>query len=260
MKLSLAIEPGRATHDSTPSAGPNFGSRMKSFDALSPSIDPLGDCAAIVSWPNAGRDIISTRIQQLAEAIQQRWRPGLEGVVPAFVTLTLHYNPTEIRWADVRNLISASLTVAMDSQCPNRPVIEIPVCYGERFAPDLADLATQCGLSIDEVIRQHSSGDYSVRMIGFSPGFPYLAGLPEQLAMPRRSSPRLRVPAGSVAIGGNQTGVYSMETPGGWHIIGRTPTKLFLPECDPPCLLRAGDRVRFIPIEASDFPKQQEPS
>jgi len=225
---------------------------------MNPSIQPLGDSAAIITWPDALDDQIPDLIQQLAMAIRSCQTRGLAGNVPAFASLTLHYDPTRLLWHEVLELIQNSLLSMTSELRQSARLVAIPVCYDAEFALDLSEVAALHGMTVDEVVRLHSGADYTVRMIGFSPGFPYLAGLPEQLATPRRSNPRLNVPAGSVAIGGRQTGIYSLETPGGWQIIGRTPARLFRPEHDPPCLLSAGDRVRFVPISRSDFSNQQD--
>ena len=138
-----------------------------------------------------------------------------------------------------------------------REVVErrvvIPVCYGGAEGPDLAAIGAAHGLTADEVVALHSGAEYFVSAVGFAPGFPYLGGLPAALHTPRRPTPRTRVPAGSVAIGGALSGVYPFETPGGWHLIGRTPLRLFNPQGRPPALLQAGDRVRFRPITADEF-------
>jgi inhibitor of KinA len=134
--------------------------------------------------------------------------------------------------------------------------IEIPVCYGGIYGEDLQAIAHSRGLSADEVIALHCGATYHVHMLGFVPGFAYLGGLDARLATPRRDTPRPRVPAGSVAIAGEQTAVYPLETPGGWQIIGRTPLQLFTPEATPPSLLNAGDSVRFVPISAQEFEAQ----
>nr|WP_255669250.1 5-oxoprolinase subunit PxpB [Buttiauxella sp. A2-C1_F] len=125
--------------------------------------------------------------------------------------------------------------------------IEIPVIYGGSFGPDLAEVAGHCGLSASQVVELHSSVDYIVYFLGFQPGFAYLAGLAPTLYMPRRAEPRLMVPAGSVGIGGSQTGIYPLATPGGWQLIGQTPVRLFNPADDVPTLLAPGDTVRFVP-------------
>src|SRR5262249_10853589 len=128
-----------------------------------------------------------------------------------------------------------------------------PVCYDSDFAPDLQAVANHCRLSPNDLIACHSSGRYQVRCVGFTPGFPYLNGLPKQLAMPRRATPRTRVPAGSVAIGGRQTGIYPLSSPGGWNLIGRTPLQIFDARRESPALLRIGDNVTFKVISAKEF-------
>jgi len=130
---------------------------------------------------------------------------------------------------------------------PDSRAIEIPVVYGTAAGPDLGEVARHAGLTEKQVVELHSSADYVVWFLGFQPGFPYLGGLPEQLATPRRAEPRLQVPAGSVGIGGSQTGIYPLATPGGWQLIGHTSLPLFDPARDEPVLLRPGDTVRFIP-------------
>jgi inhibitor of KinA len=138
--------------------------------------------------------------------------------------------------------------------------IEIPVCYGGAFGPDLAVVAAQARLSLEEVIARHAAPNYLVHMIGFAPGFPYLGGLDARLATPRKAAPRPLVPAGSVGIAGGQTGIYSLPTPGGWQLIGRTPLRLFDPARSQPSLLRAGLRLRFVPISKAEFQRLQHES
>lgn len=144
----------------------------------------------------------------------------------------------ELEWAKVQE----------QPEAPPRTV-NIPVHYGGWWGPDLEEVAALCGIAPAEWIRQHSAAEYRVLMIGFVPGFPYLDGLPEQLAVDRLPTPRLRVPAGSVAVGGSQTGIYPLESPGGWRLVGRTPLSLFRSDHVEPSLLRTGDRVRFVPVE-----------
>ncbi|PYK18882.1 MAG: hypothetical protein DME55_05810 [Verrucomicrobia bacterium] len=132
-------------------------------------------------------------------------------------------------------------------------LVEIPVCYDREFALDIDDVARRAAISPDEVIRLHSAAEYRVACIGFVPGFPFLAGLPKELATPRRDVPRKQIPPGSVGIGGAQTGIYPLRSPGGWNLIGRTPLRLFDPQKNPPALLRAGERVRFHKITRDEF-------
>lgn len=217
------------------------------------SIQPLGDAAATVVWGDVSESEVVDEVQELEQSLKTRWRPGYECIVPAFDSLTLHYSPLVLSWSEVSRHIEEAIASGSEQPRRTQRVVQIPVCYDSEVAMDLGELAAIHQLSVEDVIRIHSAAEYSVRMIGFSPGFPYLSGLPEALATPRRSTPRLRVPAGSVAIGGNQTGIYSLETPGGWHVIGRTSVAMFRPDLDPPCLLKAGDRVRFIPISMREF-------
>ena len=133
--------------------------------------------------------------------------------------------------------------------------VEIPVCYDPEFGPDLGLVAKQAKLTPEEVIKRHGKPEYLVYLVGFAPGFPYLGGLPKELHTPRHAKPRMVVPPGSVGIGGQQTGIYPLATPGGWNLIGRTPVRLFRPEENPPVLLRAGDQVKFRAISREEFAK-----
>jgi inhibitor of KinA len=187
--------------------------------------------------------------------------------VPAFASVTVHYDPAHVapgndRHASPYARMVASLTrqlapIRADS-LPEPEIIEIPVCYGGGFGPDLDEVSARHGLSSDEVVRIHSSATYLVYMVGFMPGFAYLGGLPSEIATPRRSSPRTAVPVGSVGIGGQQTGVYPTESPGGWNLIGRTPVRMFDLTRDTPSLLATGDRVRFQPISIEEFTQWRE--
>ena len=151
----------------------------------------------------------------------------------------------------MQSLLPAAQLLAAD-YAPG-PLVEIPVCYGGDFGPDLAAVARHAGLSEAAVVELHSAAEYLVYMVGFAPGFPYLGGLDARLAMPRRPAPRPLVPAGAVGIAGAQTGIYSLPTPGGWQLIGRTPRRLFDAARTPPSLLQAGSRLRFVPISEVDF-------
>lgn len=179
---------------------------------------------------------------------------GLLDITPAYTTVHVAFSPDALTnaaatEADVRESLNTPSRVVAE---PTR-TIEIPVCYGGDFGPDLAELATARGLTADEVIRRHSDAAYAVHFLGFSPGFAYLYGLPESLATPRRTTPRARVPANSIGIAGAQTGVYPQATPGGWNLIGRTPRAMFDAARAEPGLLRVGDAVRFVPISPDDF-------
>ena len=174
--------------------------------------------------------------------------PGLGEPLPTYRSLLLHYDPLRLSFAEVTALVEEALTRVEGRARPEPRLVEIPTCYGGEFGPDLEFVARHNGLSPEEVMRFHSSSLYPVYMLGFSPGFAYLGGLPHAIAAPRLSTPRTLVPAGSVGIAGEQTGIYPIATPGGWRLIGRTPLKLFDPYRDPPALLRPGDKVRFVII------------
>lgn len=179
----------------------------------------------------------------------------VQTIHPAYNSILVTFDPMNIvpeeMLAMVQSIVQQKDTVTLSE--PRR--VEIPVCYEEAFAPDLMDVAKHNELTIEEVIHIHSSPEYLVYFMGFSPGFPYLGEMPDEIATPRLQTPRLKVPAGSVAIGGRQTGIYPVASPGGWRLIGRTPLKLFSPEKNPPTLLQMGDQVRFVPITKNEFDK-----
>lgn len=209
-------------------------------------IYPFGDSALVCEAPAPATLACQERIWALALAVRE-W-PNVVEVVPGMNNLTIVFDP---RSADLEARAS-ELSAAWNGVVGVRPSarqIEIPVRYGGADGPDLMAVADYTKLSIEELARRHASADYVVFFVGFQPGFAYLGGLDPSLHMPRRAVPRLEVPAGSVGIGGEQTGVYPAASPGGWQLIGRTPTVLFDPAGDPPSLLAPGDRVRFTVLE-----------
>jgi len=176
---------------------------------------------------------------------------GLRGVVnlhPAYASVLMDFDPRLTHAARLEEEIAQALERTAQVPLPPPRTVEIPVCYGGEFGPDLEDVASHHGMAPERVVELHSGAAYLVYFLGFSPGFPYLGGLPEDLATPRLPVPRKLVPAGSVAIGGSQTGVYPLASPGGWRLIGRTPLRLFRPDDPEPTLLRMGDRVLFRPL------------
>lgn len=214
---------------------------------------PAGDSALVVEFSAEISPAITARVHALARALEDQGRPGLGEAVPTYRSLLLRYDPLTLSYAEVCSLAADALACSqIGEESSSRPV-EIPTVYGGDFGPDIGFVAAHNGLTPDDVIRLHSAATYTVAMLGFAPGFPYLSGLPTRLATPRLSTPRQAVPAGSVGIAGSQTGIYPSATPGGWQLIGRTPLALFDPRRDPPALLRPGDRVRFVPIPAEEF-------
>lgn len=211
-------------------------------------IDALGDSALVLRLPAAIDEATNERVHALAAWIVANIRHGILDLVPAYHTLTVHYHPWRYGFEELAERIRAAEPETVQAAFRARTV-SIPVCYDPRLGPDLPALAAHCRLSEDEVVRRHSGADYRVFFLGFKPGFAYLGGLHASLYMPRHDTPRLRVPAGAVGIGGAQTGIYPDSSPGGWQLIGRTPLRLFDPEQTPPSLLQAGDHVRFEPID-----------
>lgn len=221
-------------------------------------LEPLGDSAVVATLGTGIDGALLDSVLGFAAAVGAARRRGITDVVPAYATVTAFYDPLQFAeapadaYAEVcRFLESCQGRPAGDGPAPR--AFEIPVCYGGDFGPDLALVAERRGLSAQEAAALHCGASYLVHAIGFTPGFPYLGGLPEKLHTARRATPRTHVPAGSVAIGGGQAGVYPIESPGGWQIIGRTPKALFRPREQPAALLRPGDKVRFRSIQASEF-------
>lgn len=229
-------------------------------------ITPLGDSALVVRVREASPDpneASSGAVLAALDKIRNAQIPGVTEAAAAYTTIAVFYDPARVAAAGIEpeavfEWIARQIRQAVSGGSRGRAKIEsrlikIPVCYDPEFAFDLDEVARQAALSTKKVVDLHRDAEYRVNCIGFTPGFPFLSGLPAKLATPRRAAPRKEIPAGSVAIGGKQTGVYPIKSPGGWNVIGRTPLKLFDPTKDPPALLRAGDRVQFRSITRSEF-------
>lgn len=223
-------------------------------------VEPLGDSALIIRMAE------ETSLRAVRTAVRQLEAAAIRGVIelaPAYTTIGVFFDPARIEPATLNASSFDILTTRIQSVLNAAafetesevaaPVVEVPVCYDRAFAPDLGDVAVHAALTEDEVVRRHSSAAYRVSCVGFTPGFPYLRGLPEELATPRRATPRTEIPAGSVAIGGAQTGIYPRKSPGGWNVIGRTPLRLFDVRREPPALFQTGDQVRFRQISREEF-------
>jgi inhibitor of KinA len=223
---------------------------------------PLGDRAIHIQLGSSIDEATHRRVRAVCTRLDAYPVPGLLEYVPAFASVVVHYEPLAV---DARAAPDASpgacMVASLERALRDLPdealeaprIVEIPVCYGGDLGPDLEDLARTHAMTPDDVVRRHTEPDYLVYMLGFMPGFAYLGGLDPALVTPRRAVPRTHVPALSVGIGGSQTGVYPLESPGGWHLIGRTPQPMFLPAEEPPTLLRMGDRVRFRSITHDDY-------
>jgi inhibitor of KinA len=217
-------------------------------------IVPLGDRGLCIEVGQRVDAETSARARAVARALELAALPGVSDVVPTFTAVALHYRPElvggETPFEALRGRVEAVLAQGVSTDGAVARVVEVPVCYD---GPDLAEVATACNLTTEEVVALHVASAHVVHMLGFAPGFPYMGGLDARLHVPRRATPRTAVPAGSVAIARDQSGIYPLEAPGGWNLIGRTPLRLFDPMGDPPCLLAPGDEVRFVAISPQQF-------
>lgn len=216
------------------------------------AIEPLGDCALVIHFAKIIHPKLNQHIHALAKQIRIAQAHGITDIVPSYQTLAVFYQPEKLSFQSLIALIESCNTKSNSAAFESRKM-EIPVCYEYEYAPDIALLAEHCQLSVEQVIELHSQVDYAVYFLGFKPGFAYLGDLDNKLHMLRKATPRLNVPAGSVGIGGAQTGIYPQISPGGWQIIGCTPLRLFEPTKASPCLLQPGDTVRFKPISLQEF-------
>ncbi|QIA27240.1 5-oxoprolinase subunit PxpB [Thermaerobacter sp. PB12/4term] len=212
-----------------------------------------GDCGLYVTFTQVIDPAVNRQVHRLARTVQSgRW-PGVVDLVPAYASLYIRYDPLTVTFEELVRRCREQLEDPGDNPPEPARVCLLPTVYGGEWGPDLEEVARQHGLTPAEVVRLHAGRDYFVYFLGFAPGFPFLGGLDPRLATPRRSVPRTRVPAGSVGIAGAQTGVYPVESPGGWNLIGRTPVRLFDPAASPPALLRPGHFVRFVPVDAGEY-------
>lgn len=222
-------------------------------------IEALADDAWLLRFGDTLDPALNHHVHIVAARIRTMGPNWLRDLVPAFASLGVFFDPSadpaRVR-AELEAILDATDVDATDvAPTAQRAgnTVEIPVVYGGDYGPDLDSAAQELGIPPTQLIARHTAGEYTVAMIGFAPGFPYLSGLDPALALPRLATPRASVAAGSVAIGGAQTGIYPRESPGGWRILGRTPLVLFDPQRDPPTLLQPGDRVRFVAIDADQF-------
>lgn len=212
-------------------------------------VKPLGDSAIQVRFEEPPTPYLNNRIRAFAHYLEQHSLEGIIEWVPAYQTITIHYNPLILDYSKLHHYL-VSIKVNEQTADQKSEVIYIPTCYdGE----DLDVIAEHNGLSIRKVIQLHSEKPYLVYMLGFLPGFPYLGGLNSKIRTPRRNTPRPSVPKGAVGIGGEQTGIYPITSPGGWNIIGRTPIPFFNPNNENPFLIKAGDYIQFVPISNEEY-------
>ncbi len=214
---------------------------------MKPKIVPLGDSALLVQLGDEIDLTINQRVHTLAALIDKSPIEGIIETVPAYGTLLIHYDPLTLEYSKVNQWVKSKLEHIQNSESRKPRRIQVPVKYGGEYGPDLDSVAAYHNLQVEDVIRIHSERIYTVYMMGFTPGFPYMGKLDEAIITPRLEVPRTNVPAGSVAIAGAQIGIYPLTSPGGWHLIGHTSLILFAPQSESPFLFAPGDKVKFIP-------------
>ena len=217
------------------------------------TIIPASDSSLLVVFGNEISPTLHERVIALFHSLLGRQDPRIRNLHPGYVSLLIDFDPLRCTHDELSSVVE-QLTIASNSTVePPGRLVTIPVCYDLEFGLDLSDIAQHAGLSVDEVIRLHSSPTYLVYCLGFTPGFVYLGGLPQVLHAPRLTTPRPSIAGGSVGIAGAQTGIYPFDSPGGWNLIGRTPVRMFDPDATPPTRLQPGDRMRFFPVDRVTF-------
>jgi inhibitor of KinA len=212
-----------------------------------------GDSCLVMEFGDEISPELNQMVRRVSVSLAEADVQGITELVPTYRSLYIEYDPLQISLEEMKKrLVEIEGSLSRIDLPPPR-IVEIPTLYGGEHGPDLASVAEYHSISKREVVEIHKSGDYLVYMLGFTPGFAYLGGLSERISTPRLETPRLRVPAGTVAIAGRQTGVYPVESPGGWRLLGRTPIKMFDPHKDPPSVLQPYDHVRFVEIDEEEY-------
>ena len=222
-------------------------------------IYPCGDCAVTLQIGAEISEQVNREVVCALNALRKADIIGVVELVPTYTSICIHYDPAMLSYETLQRTIGQiKINLSEDNQEAPGRIVEIPVCYGGEYGPDLSFVAQHNGLTPEEVIKRHSEGEYLVYMLGFLPGFAYMGGMDASIACPRLESPRTKIPAGSVGIAGTQTGIYPLSSPGGWQLIGRTPLKMFAIHGDQTQFaLSAGDRVRFVPITEETYRKME---
>jgi len=212
-----------------------------------------GDSSILVEFGKEISPEINRKIAATVQLMKEQHIEGVVDIIPAFCSLLINYDPRVIRYEEMKQRMQDLIKVDAKAEAGRKRVFEIPVCYGGEYGPDIANIAKNAGLSEKEVIEIHSSRDYLIYMLGFLPGFTYLGGLDERIHTPRLATPRIKINAGSVGIGGSQTGIYPLDSPGGWQLMGMTPVKTYDPDREVPILVEAGDYIRFVPVSEEQY-------
>ena len=229
---------------------------MKKFEFIA-----NGDSAITVTFHEEPSELLSRKLIHLSSKIKSEFAANISDLIPAYQTLTICFKSPEFIEPELRSKLELLITLELDTaskeQPSRRPTIEIPVCYDDEFALDMKEAELLTGLTKQAIIERHTQPEYFVNMLGFLPGFFYLSGLDRSLYMPRKTFPRTAIPVGAVGIGGSQTGVYPVASPGGWQIIGKTPLSAFSPQRSSPFLVRPLDKIKFVSIDRETFNRIQ---
>ena len=217
-----------------------------------------GDSSILVEFGKVISPEINRKIAATVQLMKMQHIEGVVDIIPAFCSLLINYDPRVISYEEITERMQHLLKMDAKMDEGKKKVYEIPVCYGGEYGPDIANIAAHAGLTEEEVIKIHSSRDYLIYMLGFLPGFCYLGGLDERIHTPRLANPRIKISAGSVGIGGSQTGIYPLDSPGGWQLMGMTPVKTYDPDRNIPILVEAGDYIRFVPIDEEEYKRIRE--
>lgn len=216
-------------------------------------IMPAGDAALVVEFGDIIDENVNAHVHALARKIEEQHIEGIMEVVPTFRSVLVQYDVFVCSYSQIRDVVHSLADNLNVLDKTAKKIVKIPCCYGARFGQDLSDMEKLTGLDRDEIIAIHSATDYKIYMLGFLPGFVYLGGLDKRIEVPRLKTPRVKICKGAVGIGGNQTGIYPMDSPGGWRLMGATPIDLYDENRETPILLAAGEYIRFVPISILDY-------
>ncbi|MFA6709496.1 MAG: 5-oxoprolinase subunit PxpB [Fusobacterium sp.] len=215
-----------------------------------------GDSALVIELGNEISPVINFKLKKITEFLDNLNKQGIKDLLPTYRSIIVYYNPLLVSFDEIKNIVEENCNFENEKTDEiEKEIVEIPVLYGGEYGPDLENIATHNNITTEEVIKIHTSGEYLVYMLGFTPGFPYLGGMSKKIATPRLKEPRTKIPAGSVGIAGEQTGVYPIESPGGWQLLGRSPLNFFNPNSDKPFLLKAGQYIKFVSITKEEYLK-----
>lgn len=215
-----------------------------------------GDSALVIELGNEISPIINFKLKKITEFLDNLNKQGIKDLLPTYRSIIVYYNPLLVSFDEIKNIVEENCNFENEKiDKIEKEIVEIPVLYGGEYGPDLENIAKHNNITTEEVIKIHTSGEYLVYMLGFTPGFPYLGGMSKKIATPRLKEPRTKIPAGSVGIAGEQTGVYPIESPGGWQLLGRSPLNFFNPNRDKPFLLKAGQYIKFVSVTEEEYLK-----